>query len=250
MKKIQDKFSCQSKAYATYRPTYPESLYNEILSLVKERDACWDCGTGNGQVAAALSSHFTSVRATDISANQLSHAMKGDNIQYSVQRAATTNFSENQFDLITVAQAAHWFDMERFTKECKRVAKDGAVIALWGYGLLKIEKKIDVLIEQFYHEIVGPFWDLERKHVDNAYTSIHFDFPEIDLQTAHFIVVSWTKETLEGYFNSWSSVQNYKNEKGENPVAWIMERIKKHWETGTVKEIRFPIFTRIGRVRK
>ncbi|WP_411029136.1 class I SAM-dependent methyltransferase [Spongiimicrobium sp. 3-5] len=250
MKKIKDKFSQQAKHYQKFRPTYPTSLYKEILGLTETRDRAWDCGTGNGQVAIELAHHFVAVDATDISAKQLQYAKRANNINYSQQRAEETKFNDNIFDLITVAQAAHWFDMEGYNREFLRVAKNGALIALWGYGLLRINAEIDFFIDQFYSEIVGPYWNMERKHVDNAYRSIPFHFQEIQLNEEHSITAVWTISQLQGYLNSWSSVQNYRNDKGVNPVDAFMDKLVPHWKNNETKGVRFPIFTRVGRVRK
>ncbi len=73
---MKDSFSGHSAQYAQYRPHYPEAFYSFLVQLIPERNHAWDCGTGNGQVAVALSSYFKKVVATDISANQLAQAPK------------------------------------------------------------------------------------------------------------------------------------------------------------------------------
>ena len=250
MKKIQDNFSKQSDVYKKYRPIYPRELYDEILQLTKEQGSCWDCGTGNGQVALELSKHFKKVYATDISKNQISKADKGNNIIYSVERSEQTSFKTDQFDLITVAQAIHWFDLIGFNKEVYRVAKNKAILAIWGYGLLRIDASLDLLIDGFYKNIVGPYWNQERKHVDTAYKTIPLDFKEIKLKKKHQIKTSWTLNELEGYLNSWSSVQNYIAINHKNPVDDLISMVNGIWDDKSSKEIRFPIFTRIGRIEK
>jgi len=106
---MKDRFSKQATAYAAFRPTYPNELYRFILSQVKEKNAAWDCATGNGQVARDLSPHFEEVQATDSSANQIENAFALPNIHYSVSTAEKTFFPESTFDLVTVGQAIHWF---------------------------------------------------------------------------------------------------------------------------------------------
>jgi len=117
MKEILDKFSKQAKTYQKYRPRYPQVLYDELLSLTSKRQSCWDCGTGNGQVAIELAKYFEQVYATDISQQQLNQATSIPNITYKVERAESTSFPAQTFDLITVGQAMHWFDFEAFNKE-------------------------------------------------------------------------------------------------------------------------------------
>ena len=125
MKAAQDLFSKQATTYRKYRPTYPAELYDLLLSYTQGRDACWDVGTGNGQVAAVLASHFKEVYATDLSTRQLENAIQRPNIHYSASRAETPDFADGSFDLVTVGQAMHWFDHTAFNAEVNRVLKPG-----------------------------------------------------------------------------------------------------------------------------
>lgn len=245
---MKDYFSTQSKAYATFRPTYPKELYDFIFSEVKEKKSAWDCATGNGQVAKYLSAYFESIYATDISQQQLAHASKGSNIFYNVSPAEKTSFNDNQFDLITVAQALHWFDRDRFYEEAKRVGKQGSLLAVWGYALLYIEPAIDEMIMHFYNDIVGPYWDDARRLVEQEYRSIAFPFEEI--QTPSFsIKVQWTIDQLGGYFTSWSATQKFIKEKGFDPVEPFIASLRNHWST-EARTVSFPIFSRLGRIEK
>ena len=129
----KDLFSGHSKIYATFRPTYPEKMYDIIFSSVRNKDVAWDCATGNGQAAQRLAKEFRKVYATDISDKQIAEAPSMENISYSVSRAESTDFPENQFDLITVGQAIHWIDTKQFYREVVRTSKPDGVIAIWGY---------------------------------------------------------------------------------------------------------------------
>lgn len=223
MKKTTDVFSTQAKTYKRYRPTYPKELYVEILDLVQNHHYCWDCGTGNGQVAGYLAKHFEKVEATDISENQLKEAVKYDNINYSLQRAEATSFSTNTFDLITCAQAIHWFDFVPFYQEVRRTVKNNGVLAIWGYGLLEIGNPFDELIHHFYLDVIGPYWNDERRHVDSFYSTIDFPFDEIKLLKEYKIEIEMNLFELEGYLNSWSSVQNYLKAHDRNPVDGLVD---------------------------
>jgi ubiquinone/menaquinone biosynthesis C-methylase UbiE len=157
---LKDIFSTLAELYSKYRPVYPPELFNFILSFVSRREAALDCATGNRQVARTLAPQFRRVCAVDISENQLSHAVKLDNIEYSVCRAEQTPFSNNSFDLITVAQAYHWFDGSQFCREANRVARSGAIVAIWVYDLAYSTSQIDRIVQlgrgdRQYHEDVG-----------------------------------------------------------------------------------------------
>jgi ubiquinone/menaquinone biosynthesis C-methylase UbiE len=245
---VKDYFSTQSKVYAAFRPTYPRELYEFIFKQVEQRDRAWDCATGNGQVATYLSSHFREVFATDISQQQLDHATFVKNVQYSVCPAERTNFPDDHFDLITVAQALHWFDRDSFYKEVLQVGKPNAILAVWGYAFLCIDPEIDKLIMEFYNKTVGPYWDDARRLVEQQYKTITFPFEEIPTP-AFSIQVQWTIDQLSGYLQSWSATQKYIKENGDDPVPKFILSLSKYWKN-PVMEVSFPIFTRIGRIQK
>ena len=241
----KDLFSSHASQYATFRPTYPKEFYKYLFSLVNHFDNAWDAGTGNGQVARDLSQKFKNVFATDISDNQIANAVRAENIFYSVA-AETTTFPAKEFDLICVAQAIHWFDREKFYAEVRRAAKPSSLLAIWGYGLLNINENIDPIIMDFYKNIVGPYWDKERRLIDEKYQTIKFPFEEIKAPAFSFSF-QWSVEELHGYLTTWSAVQKFMKEKNFNPVDELVEKMKPHWYLEKVK-INFPLFTRIGAV--
>jgi ubiquinone/menaquinone biosynthesis C-methylase UbiE len=241
---MKDRFSNHSKQYAFFRPTYPQALYDFILSHVNEKNVAWDCGCGNGQVAKDLSNWFKRIEATDVSAKQIENAVAKDNISYRISPAEQTPFENSTFDLITVGQALHWFDIPNFFKEAQRVGKPGGIIAIWGYGLLKINTKIDNPITLFYKEVVGPYWDKERKLVDEQYKNIPFPFREIQSPSFDFSF-QWTLDQLHGYLSTWSSVQNFIAAHKTNPVDDLIRSIEPYWSSEEMK-VTFPLFLRTG----
>ena len=249
MKEVLDNFSAQPEVYKKFRPTYPSALFDEILQYVSERKLCWDCGTGNGQIAVELSKHFEKVYASDLSPQQIAQAEKRANIIYSAGRSERTNFGDHIFDLVTVGQAIHWFDIQEFNREVKRVVKKGGIVAFWGYSLLGVDEGIDHKINEFYYKTVGKYWDKERNLVDDRYETIEFDFEELSVSKDLTIHVEWDLKHLEGYLNSWSAVQNYLRETGgESPVPQLIRELRPSWGDGVLRDVRFPIFLRVGRV--
>jgi ubiquinone/menaquinone biosynthesis C-methylase UbiE len=251
MKEALDKFSEQSKRYQAFRPRYPKELYDYILSFVNETRTCWDCGTGNGQVAAELSRYFDLIEATDISSAQIGQAENSPNVNYSVQRAEQTDFKDDSFDLITVAQAAHWFDQKAFFQEVTRVAKHNSIIAIWGYGLPQIDRAVDSLLHAFYSDIIGPYWNKERQHIEEKYAGICFEYDALNSDSDFSIISQWNRSDFLGYLSSWSSVVNYKEENdGSDPVFWMADRLEATWKSGEIKEVQFPIFLKLSRISK
>lgn len=242
---MKDRFSGHAPQYAAFRPHYPKELYDFIFRHVTNFDLAWDAGTGNGQAAVVLARHFMKVHATDISKKQLEHAVLHPSINYA-EEGYSTSLPDHSVDLITVAQAIHWFDRQKFYDEAKRVGKPGAIIAVWGYGLLEVDKAIDLLISAFYVSVVGSYWDPERKHIDQHYAHIEFPFHEIP-SPAFTMKFEWTLAELEGYLTTWSAVQKYWKEVDENPVPGLIAEFQPRWGSGK-RAVRFPLFLRIGRI--
>ncbi|MDY0903976.1 class I SAM-dependent methyltransferase [Pedobacter sp. CFBP9032] len=243
---MKDNFSSQSAEYAVYRPTYPQELYDFLFSLVNEKDAAWDCATGNGQVARILAQHFQKVYATDISEKQLSQALQLPNILYKVESSDRADVPDDSFDLVTVAQAIHWFNFEAFYAEVKRTLKPDGVIAVFGYGLMLIDKKVDQVIHKLYEDILGKYWDSERRYIEEGYKTIPFPFEEVT--APHFqIKTTWSFSQMIGYLNTWSSLQHYKKANERNPLEYLMTELKDAWGDDAEKEVRFPILLRVGR---
>jgi SAM-dependent methyltransferase len=243
----KDNFSKQAAEYKKFRPHYPDALYSYLFSRLETFNTAWDCGTGNGQVALRLAEKFEKVYATDISAKQLSLAEKKTNIQYLQARAEEAPLPAASIDLITVAQAIHWFDVDGFYSEVKRLARPGALLAVWGYGLIHISEAIDTPLQQLYSQTLGPYWDAERKWVDDAYQHISFPFKAINAPEFE-INLRWDRKDFMGYLQSWSSVQHYNREVGKSPLPSFEEAIAESWPEGEVKQVRFPIFLRLGTI--
>lgn len=241
---MKDHFSTGSEKYARFRPTYPPKLYTFLLKFCNNRNRAWDCATGNGQVAGELAKHFLQVQGTDISINQLANAVQRSNLQYSKQPAEKTTFPKAYFDLVTVGQAVHWFEFDRFFTEVKRVLKKDAVIAIFGYALFESNPETDDIIRFFYNEIIGPYWQPERRYLEEKYRTIPFPFSEVEVPEL-FIKQQWTIERLLGYLKTWSAVKSYEEDKGRNPVDMIRKELQQSF--GELGPVNFPILLRVGK---
>ncbi len=246
---MKDNFSTHSDQYAKFRPEYPRELFDFIDALNIHKENAWDCGTGNGQVAATLSESFKHVFATDISESQLQNAVQKPNITYSVQAAEQTDFPDNFFDLIVVAQAIHWFDFDQFYREVRRTARANAFLVVTGYGLLRVSEEVDEVIAHFYNEIIGKYWDKERKYIDENYQTIPFPFEEMAVPEFRN-EKEWRFEHLVGYLKTWSAVKHYEKQQGVNPVDVIAEDLKTAWGDAETRKIYFPILLRVADFEK
>jgi len=251
MSDFKDHFSTQSKGYGKFRPSYPEALYHYLADLCQGHERAWDCATGTGQAARGLSGFFDHVVATDGSAEQISQAAGPDNVSFRTAFAAQSGLEPESIDLITVAQALHWFDLEAFYQEVRRVLKPGGILAVWCYNLLKIDEEIDLIITRFDQDIVGEYWPPERQLVRNDYATMAFPFEEIgeaDSGPKFNMASMWALDDLIGYLATWSSVAAYKAALGHDPLHQITEELTAAWGAPRDKKrVIWPLSYRIGR---
>ena len=242
--KMKDLFSSQSHLYQKARPSYPQNVIDEILKHVPEQTRAWDCGAGSGQFTKLLSPYFQEIIASDLSEQQISQAPQLPNVQYLVQPAEQNDFESSSFDLITVAQAIHWFNFDAFYAEVKRVLKPNGLFSIVGYGLIQAENEaLQQEIQHLYFEILNGYWDAERRYVDEAYSTIPFPFEEIE--TPRFTMeYSWSAVQLLDYFGTWSALKHYQKQNIDDPLAEMKQLFA---QSDAVYKVQFPILLRMGR---
>ncbi|HEX5831481.1 MAG TPA: class I SAM-dependent methyltransferase, partial [Gemmatimonadaceae bacterium] len=243
---FRDHFSSGSDAYRRFRPRYPEPLFAALAAAAPGRTLAWDCGTGNGQAAVALAKHFAHVMATDASRAQLAVAETHPRVQYRAATAEASGLDVSTVDLVTVAQALHWFDLDAFYAEVRRVVRRDGVLAAWSYGLMKIDPSVDAVVRDFYTVRLGAYWPAERRYVDEGYRTIPFPFPELALPPLT-LEATLTLEQLAGYVSTWSAVHRYVKERGESPVPELVHALRPWWG-GEARQVRWPLAVRAGRV--
>lgn len=243
-------FNNQSGKYLLFRPTYPNALYKFLATLVSHRGCVWDCATGSGQAAFALTKYFDVVLATDINREQLDAAPGHSSIHYLCCAAENTPIQSNSVDLITVAQALHWFNLELFYQEARRVANPSAFIAVWCYSLGHMNNAIDPLIEHLYSTILGDkYWPLQRRFIDEAYQTIPFPFEKI--KTPVFAIEKeLTFKQLIGYLQTWSAVKEYYQQTKNDPLMLIYDELRAAWGDATTYKMHWPLHLLVGKINK
>jgi len=246
--KPTDHFSQQASLYKDFRPHYPDALFQFLAEQSPERQTVCDIATGNGQAIGQLQPLFERVVAFDLSLSQLQQAQTHPQVLFGQALSEALPLQTQSLDLITAAQALHWFDHPRFYAEVRRVLKPGGVIAAWTYKLLNIAPEIDQLIQHFHGTIVGPWWPKERQLVENGYKDIPFPFEPI-AAPAFTMTAQWNYSQLLGYLGTWSAVQRYKNDKGTDPVLQIADQLRECWgDISQPQQVSWPLPLLVGKV--
>jgi len=219
-------------------------LFSMLASLTANHQLAWDVGAGNGQASISIAEHYDRVIATDTSKNQLELAHKHPKVKYAVTPPVMTDeelFSvvgeEGSVDLVTVAQAVHWFDLETFYSQVKRLLrKPGGVIAVWTYMGHTSNPAVDAVCKDVW-ESTGPYWDSRAEYAAQGYRTLPFPFEavldngrgsegnpmEMEME------IQMSLEKLLGLFKSASAVVTAR-EKGVDILnEKVCTRIKEAW---------------------
>jgi ubiquinone/menaquinone biosynthesis C-methylase UbiE len=245
---FHDHFSSVANRYADFRPRYPAALFDYLATLAPRSSLVWDCACGNGQATVDLAERFDRVIATDASREQIASAKAHPKVEFRVAPAEHSGLPEESAGLVTVAQALHWFDLERFYAEARRVLQPGGVIAVWAYGIIEVEgATVDRLAREFYAETVGPYWPPQRMLVEAGYRTIPFPFAEVTPPPFR-METRWTLEQLLGYFSTWSATDRFIRETGRNPLEPLFASLARVWgDVNATRLIVWPLSVRIGR---
>jgi SAM-dependent methyltransferase len=245
---FKDHFSNLAESYARYRPSYPPELFSYLSAQAPDRECAWDCATGTGQAAVALGAHFDRVIATDASATQVRGGEPHPRVEYRVAPAEASGLADRSVDLVTVAQAVHWFDLPRFSAEADRVLRPRGLLAIWCYGHVQLnDPAAQRLVEHYYSETVGPYWPPERRMVEDGYRGMTLPFPEE--RTPEFVVRrSLNLEQLIGYLGTWSATRRCAEFTGVNPLPELSRAVAAVWGSPEEpREVRWPLSVRVCR---
>lgn len=248
MKRYSDHFSSLAASYRRFRPDYPPALFEFLAGLAPDRELAWDCGTGSGQAAAGLARHFSKVIGSDASQRQVARATPGEGVHYVCCLAEAPALAGHCADLVTIAQALHWFDLNRFYAAVARVGKPRGVIAAWTYQLFTITPAIDMIIRRLHDIELREDWPPERCHVDNGYRDLPFPFEDVEAP-GFAMQATWEMPHVLGYLSTWSGVDRYRQRTGKDPLAGVAREIEREWPAGSpCLEVSWPLALRLGRL--
>lgn len=247
---FQDEFSDQAEDYARYRPAYPEALFAYLADTAPAHELAWDCATGSGQAAVALAAYFDKVIATDASQRQIEQAQVHPKVEYRVAPAEEAGPGAHDVDIVTVAQALHWFELGGFYAAVRRHLKTGGIIAVWSYNLFDCGDDIDPVIHSFYANTLGPYWPAAREQVEDGYRHLDFPFEELH-PPALEMQARWNLEQVLGYLSTWSAVARYRKHTGLDPMISLRLQLAGLWgDPQATRRIRWPLNLRVGRVSR
>lgn len=243
---FQDHFSGHATSYARFRPRYPAGLFEFLAQTAPARELAWDCGTGSGQAAGALAERFRRVVASDPSHPQVAAATSHSRTAYFVGTAESAPLRAGCADLVTVAQALHWFDCEAFFREVRRVLRPGGVVAAWCYNLMRVTPAVDRVLDRYYRDVVGPYWPPERRLLEQGYRTIPFPFPA--LAVPNFAMEGrLALGDLFGYLGTWSATVRYRAARGTDPVDAVRADLAAAWGPGdALRGVSWPLQVRAG----
>ena len=241
---FKDHFSGHAEAYARSRPRYPEALFRFLADRCARHELAWDCATGNGQAARSLAPYFERVVATDASAGQIEAAAAANGIEFRVAPAEASGLEPGTVDLVTCAQALHWFDIDAFFAEARRVLAPGGVLAAWCYGNCVIDPACDRVVQGFYRAL-DPWWPPEREIVESGYAGIELPFDAIDAPR-FTMQVEWSAAALLDYVGSWSATERCRKATGREPLEAVAPALERAWGTG-LRTVTWPLFLKVGR---
>jgi SAM-dependent methyltransferase len=241
-------FGAHAAKYIESRPRYPRPLFHYLAVVSGGTRLAWDCATGNGQAAVGLAERFARVVATDASEEMIATAIPHPRVTYQVTKYGS-GLPDKSVNLVTVAQALHWLEIDPFVREVRRVLAPGGVLAAWSYPLCRIEPGIDELVDRFYRVTLGSFWPAERRHVEDGYRSLALPLEEV-VPPPIEMVEDWTMPHFLSFVRTWSAVSKCIAAQGEEPVRAFEEALRARWGMPMMRrEVHWPIRLRIGHLR-
>ncbi len=247
MESFKDNFSKQADIYVKYRPHYPNELYAYLASLSQQHDLVWDCGTGNGQAAIGLADFFEQVIATDPSEQQIKNCLSHPKISYRVEKAEKSSIASHTADLLTIANALHWFDFDVFYAEAQRVLKPGGVIAAWAYGVPAVCPDVDAILQHYHNITLNNYWQAENRLVEKEYRTIPFPFEQIPAPAFSY-QRPLPLNDLIGLLNTWSATQRFMTSNHYNPTEEVFQALQAIWPDGGQKTATWNLILKVGRI--
>ncbi|TKB49416.1 class I SAM-dependent methyltransferase [Ferrimonas sediminicola] len=241
----KDLFSGHCREYACYRPHYPRQLFELLAHRAPATELALDLATGSGQSAFALSGHFERVIGVDLSRHQLRHSRKAPNLDYLMALGESLPLRRQSVDLVTIAQALHWLNLEFVGREVARVLKPGGVLAIWSYGNCSVGGDVDEVVHRLYEEVLGSYWTPERRWVEQGYAGLTLPLAG---ETPRLMALrhNWRLTQFIGYLQTWSALQRYLHQHHQGTLDPLWQDLAQAWgDPARRRAIHWPLTLRL-----
>lgn len=236
-----------AKFYAQARPCYSHGHVERLIEFYQQCNVgsekkppqlVLDVACGSGQFTSLLADQCLAVIGLDSSRRQIEQAPEGANLTFKVGSAYDfgPDIREESVDIITVAQAVHYLDLQRFYSEVKRCLRPGGVLCILGYVGRSLPEVLGSEAVRLYtklrNETLGPFMPPGYNQLWNNYRDLPLPY-ESKLRYDKWLFKEFTLESLEIYIKSFSSFAAFEKEKPEDaqsilkPLLWEVEAALK-----------------------
>jgi SAM-dependent methyltransferase len=252
--------------YNSKRPGYPPSLFKALFAYHQGPTAlALEVGCGPGTASFPLLQYVDKLVATDPSEVMVHTAIESipanqrDRIEFKVAPAESLHElipNDGCVDLITSAEALHWFDHPKFFEEAARVIRPGGTLAYWGYVEPRFIDfpKANEIYEKYVFEderFMGPCWVQPGKNFlryffkdvyvpEDYFTDVEkWDYypGESQKHTAYFLGDhQYTMKKFRDYLSSWSALHTWrKQNSGKDVIDFMVDEMKEAcgWEDDT-----------------
>jgi ubiquinone/menaquinone biosynthesis C-methylase UbiE len=225
-----EKPSWDAGEYVRSRPDYPAAAFTIVReayeaaraaspTLAAPGDAvAADIATGSGQFARGLARSFGTVIGIDALSSQVEAgkaAAPAPNISFRLGTAEATGLPDASVDILTTAEALHWFDIPAFYAEAARVLKPGGLIVIAGYRSSAIVNNAaaDAAFQEVWGPILAPYWHPRVTIMEALYRGHEPPASLFDEVTRHDGVLRihrrWSAEQTTAFARSWSGYAAY-----------------------------------------
>ncbi|MCJ8170730.1 class I SAM-dependent methyltransferase [Atopomonas sediminilitoris] len=228
MPNVSALFQAEACAYQRYRPDYPAELFAWLSQQCASQQRVLDIACGSGQASEAWRSHFDQVLACDLNLAGLQRSPAHSPVLYVQSAAERLPITDHSLDMISVAQALHWFATPTFYNEARRVLQPHGLISAWSYGFFSSGlPALDHALQHFHDHTLGAYWSAGREHVMQGYRHLPFPFTQ-HLTPTFNITRHWLAEELLGYLSSWSALAQYRQHHAD-PLPALANTLHDIW---------------------
>lgn len=186
------KFTGRAEDYRIGRPAYAEAFMEGLYRQrgFSEESVIADIGSGTGKFARQLLDRGSTVYCVEPNDDMRSAAIEElsryEKFRAVAGSAAETGLDDQSVDFITTAQAFHWFDVDLFQKECKRILKEnGMVFLIWNMRdeNSEINRRSYEIFSKFCPDFKGFCGGIQRDDIrigqffDSQYEYVAYDNP-------------------------------------------------------------------------